>query len=477
MTEVNMRGTILHNFRWLAGANLAVKPLWFLFLILSVRFLGPEEFGKFMFAVAYVAVISVVFEGGIDTFTLKRLAADQSAFRELFGHTILLKTISATIVGLVSILLVINSDLSPDLRGLILMAILYNAASSLMMHCRFVFRAFEVMQYEARSIIVEKVAIILVCTPVVLLSRTASALMISYVFAYAFSCGMTWVSLSKQVGLPGGKLSVDYLWAEVLRPALPFALMSFFMVVYFRSASLLLKFLLGKEEIVGYYNAGYRIVEAFILIPSIVIGPLYPSFSRDAQDKPLIGNLLYHAGRAILLMSLLFATPIYLFRNEATSLLFGAAYSKAALSIGLLVLAMIPIGMTWVYGSLVAAAGRQSRANPFILLVTLANIGLHFLLIPRWGLIGATVTTVLTEVAIATGNFWIVRDYVLGRKTLMVALKIIGPAVAAFGVKEGGLLGGPLAFQIAVVLSIMLGSYAVLRVVTIRDVRRVLRWG
>lgn len=439
--------------------------------------LGPTEYGKYMYAISYVSVIAVLFEGGIDILTVRDLSAKTVQFQEFFAHSSFLKVISAILVAIVACSSLLFGATNAEAMSLIAIATIYCGFNALMVHCRFVFRAFEVMQYEARSIVIEKVLILLLCGGVLYFGGKTKLFLGAFSGAYVITFLATFYMLARNIGLPRWSINWQYLWKRIIKPAAPYALMSFFMVVYFRSATLMLRWITGNEAQVGFYNAGYRIVESFLLFPAVIVGPMYPSFSRRRTEKQYVGSLLYQASRVLLVISISMAVPIALMREAVTGIFYGPEYAAASAPVGILVIAVIPLGMSWVFGSLVAASGRQSWMNVVILFVTLANIVGHYMLIPRWGLQGASWVTLGTEFAIACGNLWFVRDYVQGRGFLALYLKGLCIGVVPLVFDQLGLLPQALVLRLTAVMVMLGGLFLVFRLVTFADIRRLMSRG
>lgn len=468
------RQGILQNLRWLMGANLAVKPVWFLFLLLSARLLGPEEFGKFMFAMSYVGLISFLCEGGIDVFTMRELSSDTSRFRSMFSHTMVLKILTGVLIGTVTLVSSRILGLSDNASLLVGIAILPMVVNAMMTHARYIFRAFEVMKFEARSILFEKAAIVLLCSGALLLSRNAVVFMSAFALAYVVASAMTLLMVARNIGLPKWTIDVKQMWSGVLKPALPFALMTFFQVIYFRAGTLMLQWQTGSDAIVGYYNAGYRLVEAFALFPTVVVMPLYPSFSRSRDDKTLAVQLLPGAIRALLALSTFIAVPFLAFNVDLTRLVYGPAFGPAASAVGLIVLTMIPLGMNWLLTSLVGAVDRQRRLNVFIVSLSVLNVVLYYLLIRAFGLMGAAWTTLLTEFGMALSALWIVRDYIDNRLLAAAVAGTAAPASAVLVLAGLRLLPGPFPVQLALAMAILLGGFLLTGVIRLPEIRRLL---
>ena len=468
------RQSIMQNMRWLAGANLVVKPLWFLFLLMSTRMLGPEEFGKFMYAMSFVAVLGYLFEGGVDMFTMRELAHDPSRFSALFGQTTLLKVISNGFLAVATGVSVLMLGLPADRCLLIMLATVHMLFQSTTIHFRFIFRALEVMKFEARSIMLEKVMIVTLCGGAILISRRAEAFMIAFVAAYVITSISALRTVWKQVGFPHWSFDPSALWNNVLRPAMPFAFMGIFLIVYYRSATLFLQWLTGSDRLVGFYNAGYRLVEAFALLPTIVVMPLYATFARSHQEKSTVIHILPQAARVLLAVSVVVSLPMLLFDQEFTLLLFGADFLQGSAAIGLVVLTMVPVGMTWLFGNLAGAVNRQGRLNWFIVAITCGNLMCNWVLITRYGVMGAAVTTLLTELAMSFSAAWVVRDYVDFREFGKVLAGVFAPAAVVLVFGKMHLLPGAFVVQVSVALIFLAASFFAFGVVRIGDLRRLI---
>jgi O-antigen/teichoic acid export membrane protein len=471
------RQPIRSNIRWLAVANLAIKPAWFVFLLLSTRRLGADEFGRTMLALSFVSILATILDGGIDIHVIRRLSADPHDYPRLAAHSYTLRVISALAVAAVTFGLSAFHGIVPVGLPLILPALAFVLFNNLMNHARAFFRAFEVMRFEAISIMVEKGAVIALCLVPLILAPRAGSYLLAYAVAYGVTAAVTLIMARRVAGPLQGPVEVTHLWKGVLKPALPFALMNLFTIVYFRSGTLLLSYLTGRDELVGYYNAGYRLVESYMLFPTIVTGPLYPVLARRQAEGAALSPLLLAAARAILLVSLAITLPLTLFHRDFTALFFGPGFRGAATSVGIVVLAMIPVGMNFVFGSLVAASGRQPRGNVFIFIVTVLNVLLNLAAIPRFGAAGAAAVTVLTELGLVSGNLWVVRDYFQWVECRRLAIRVA--LAVAVAVAAGVLLGARLAFPLGPALTVAAFGAAAfgLRLVTLEDARRLIQRG
>jgi O-antigen/teichoic acid export membrane protein len=472
---VHPRVAIRSNVKWLAAANFGVKPVWFLFLLASTRILGAGQFGSYMFALSLVSVIAIFMEGGIDIHLVRELSPEGERFPDLFSHTLLLKVTSAVLVMAVAAGASLFISLPPGMLLLLLLAGGFSGSNAVMLHCRAAFRSFEVMKYEAFSIMVEKGVVMVFCMAALLVVNSAVSFMAGYALAYGIACGFTLFLVFTRIGRPRFAFSARYLWEKVIRPALPFALMNIFTVIYFRSGTLLISLLTGSDQLVGYYNAGYRLVESYMLFPAIIAGPIYPVLVRRIAVAEDAGDILLQAVRAVLPLSVVFAVPLFLFRADFTRVLFGDGYAPAHDAVGIVALSMIPVGMNFIFGTVVAASGRQRTGNKFIALVTALNIIMNLVLIPMYGVAGAATATVLTESMLAVSYFWIVRDQVRLGATASLLWRIAAPVMLAAFVFMLGPAGGIFFLKLGVFLAVVGTAFLMLGVISISDLKKLVR--
>jgi O-antigen/teichoic acid export membrane protein len=472
------RQSIRSNVRWLAIGGIAIKPLWFVFLLVSTRLLGANEFGQTMLALSFASILAAILDGGIDTHVIRYLSANPAAYPRLAAHSYALRVLSALAVAAVTLALYALPGVVPVGPSLMIPVLAFVLFNNVMNHARALFRAFEVMRFEAISVAFEKGAVMALCLAPVLLAPRAQNYLLGYAAAYGLAAGATLIMARRVTGPLQGPLEARLLWREVLKPSLPFALMNLFAIVYFRSGTLLLSYLTGRNDLVGHYNAGYRLVESYMLFPTIITGPLYPVLARRRGEGRALSHLLLEAARVVLLLSLAITLPLALYHRDFTVLLFGRGFSEAATAVGIVVLAMIPVGMNFVFGTMVAASGRQPLGNVLIFAITVMNVLLNLAAIPRFGAGGAAAVTVLTELGLVSSNIWVVRDYLRWPDFRRLGVRMA--AAVAVAVALNAVLGPRLVFPLGAILTVVVfgGAAYGLGLVGIEDARRLIgtRW-
>lgn len=201
-------------------------------------------------------------------------------------------------------------------------------------------------------------------------------------------------------GLPRGTLArprFDTTFARlVLRRALPMLVSSSLATVIYNSDQIFLRVFRGAAE-VGRYLAAYTLLNFLGILGHMLTLSLTPAFTRlraaPDQRQALFRNSLVRAFAAGLPVGVgaALAAPLII------QLVFGAEYRSSALALAVL---------TWVlpivlYRSVMQAALVGSERSSDVLRTTsiaaIVNVGLNFVAVPLFGMMGAAATTVIAE--------------------------------------------------------------------------------
>lgn len=153
--------------------------------------------------------------------------------------------------------------------------------------------------------------------------------------------------------------------------------------------------------IVGIYSVGYRfsgIINNFIVTPfGQVLSPiLFEQFvkSRDEYKKIMSSIFKYYW-----LVILTLAIAYFVILKEAYQLFTGAEYMEGYNIIGILLLGIILWGATNFLGTTLIMKEKTGKIFLFTSISVFMNIGLSFILVPKYGMYGAAVATLLGYVS------------------------------------------------------------------------------
>lgn len=158
---------------------------------------------------------------------------------------------------------------------------------------------------------------------------------------------------------------------------------------------------------IGFYSAAQRIVGLIYNIPGLLAAAIFPMFSRYIRigDNDKISSL---SSRTITIL-LMAAIPIIiggiLLRDQVVKLVYGPGYAASANVFSIMIISIIVIFPFSILNDLVFAYDKQKKMLKYSFIAALTNIALNFLLIPYYGIIGATIATTLANV-FNVGMLW-----------------------------------------------------------------------
>lgn len=189
--------------------------------------------------------------------------------------------------------------------------------------------------------------------------------------------------------------------------ALPLWIATVLSLVYFKGDTILLRFFAG-DAAVGSYSAAYKIFEATMVLPAIILAATFPALVRSGSKaaRAAVGGARQHlraelrlAG-ALLALGTLVAGAIFALSGFVISLMFGPAFGNAVTSLRVLCLAVPLLFLNFGLTHFLIARDLERRNMVFALAMVACNIPLNVALIPRLGGPGAAWATFATEVAL-----------------------------------------------------------------------------
>lgn len=215
---------------------------------------------------------------------------------------------------------------------------------------------------------------------------------------------------------------------------------------------------------VGIYTAAstiaIQLAVALMAINTIFAPMVSKAFHKNAVES--VGALLKRATWWSLLLAAPFSILLAINAPLVMSI-FGDEFIGGSSILIILIAAQVYNVATGPVGVLMQMAGRQNMDLLINLILLLANIVLNVLLIPKFGLVGAAVATLVSMVAVHSARLILVRK-VLGLHPL--STRALGVGLATFLVLGTALAGGEWSHGVRLLItlvSITVGSFFVIR--------------
>ncbi|MEC4988575.1 MAG: flippase [Oscillatoria sp. PMC 1068.18] len=389
---------LIGNTFWLFSEKIFQMGLGLLVGVWVARYLGPEDFGIFNYALAIVWLFDPVAKLGLDEIVVRDLARAQTDNNETLGTSFVLK-ISASIVTAFLAFLTIYLLRPEDRQLQILVAIM--AAGS-------IFRSAEIVelwfrsQVQAKYVVwarniayifsnLIKVILIKINAPVV---AFAAATFAEYSLA---AIGMVIVYQITKNLIQAWRFSVSRA-KSLIKDSWPLILSGIVIMIYMRIDQIMLGQMIG-DEAVGLYSAAVKISEMWYFVPIAIVNSVFPSIVQAKE----IGETVYY-GRIQKLFNLMsvisysVAIPITFLSGFIITLIYGNNYAEAGeiLTIHIWAGVFVTLGVarsTWLTTENLMKFSAATTAVGAVI-----NIILNSLFIGTYGAVGAAWATVVSQV-------------------------------------------------------------------------------
>jgi O-antigen/teichoic acid export membrane protein len=168
-------------------------------------------------------------------------------------------------------------------------------------------------------------------------------------------------------------------------------------VLYAQSGLILLS-LLSDSAATGAYSAAFNLLLVLLILPDMFNRAVLPVFARQyAAEHEALGSTYQRSLKALTMIGLPLAVGTAVVAEPLINLLYGPGFQAAVVPLRVLALAVAVTG-SYASGAVLIATGRQRAFAASYILEVASLVVLGVVLIPAWGIVGATVAYTLPRV-------------------------------------------------------------------------------
>jgi len=427
------KNKILKNIFSLTIAEFAGKGLQAFVIFYIAKLLGDVEYGVYDFARQHVAIYILAVTLGMDVLGTREIAENKSCVKKVVNNIMSIRLIFATIAYLLLVVITFSfGDLPPRARTMLLVAGVNIFSMAFMLH--WVYQGLERMGvFAIRGLIA---AILNIIGILVFVHSPADSLFAMIVVQSSLLINAIWLYLyySKEFGRI--KFSFDKIeWTRILKISFTIGL-SFFVVKLYNAldVNMLFYYLGPGNHQSGHLSLAHQYIILGILPAQILQMAFFPQLARNKtkEDRTNIINSFF----PIMIVFGLFAGGFIATFPEELTKFYSAEFPNLP---PLLMIMSATIMFTYfsiLFYTPLMAWGKEKLCLFGNIGGLAANAILNVILIPKYGMYGAAIATISSEIAVmiilaiyfykTTGSLFIKDIW----KWLLVVLCSIIPAFA-----------------------------------------------
>lgn len=382
------------NTIWLLAQSILTMMISLVIGSISARYLGPKNYGTLSYVMSLVALIAPICTLGLQTIIVNEVVKRPEHEGVILGTSCFLR-VGMAIVAMVTINIVITF-LEPGNRLLQQMTLLQSINLLMLAYEVFSywFQAKMLAKYMMFATVISSIAVAL--WRIVLLVQKVSPLWfaLSTTLQSAVILGMVLLYFHK---LFEGKLRVSLQEAKhLLSRSYHLILYSLGIIIYGQIDRIMLAKMLGKTY-VGYYTAAYTVATLWYFIPTALLNSYRPHI-YGAPDNASYDKRTKELTLIIILLGLISGIGFTVLGKPILLLLFGKAFLPGFSS--LLILGWVGLFAQLIVSQSIWLLGKEYQRfmTVFTLLGALVNIVINMVLIPKIGIIGASLGTLIAQI-------------------------------------------------------------------------------
>jgi len=392
----------------LAGKG-AVLAIGLVSIGVLTRYLGPEDYGKYTLALMYMQLFGVLADVGIYTTVVREISKEPDRTEELIGNALALRLVLA--IGVIALACAVSLLLPYEHQ--VRVAILMAGAPLLIGMVNTTFVA--VLQSRLRMSrqvvgdVLGRLASLLVVLVVVWLDLGFYWVLAAAAAGAAVTLTITWRLTRPLVRVrPQRDRAV---WRSLIVTAIPLGLALAINAIYFRADTLIISLYEPYSE-VGLYTLAYRVLELTLVVGTVFLNTTFPVVSEAvARDMPRALRAIQSSSEVCVVLGAPMVAGGLVLAPQLVQLAGGDDFSGSAEPLRILLAAGALAWINGVFGYALIARERQASALWLNGTALTFNVGLNFLLVPRYGIVAAAVVTVASELVILAGSYPLMRRH------------------------------------------------------------------
>ena len=402
------------NTAWLFTEQVLRLIAGFFVGVWVARYLGPEKFGLFSYALAFVSIFQGIAKLGLDGIVVRDLVQEPEKRDVYLGTSFWLKLLGGIITFLIiTIILVIQSLLTSHFSPLtshfsLLTSHFFTETNIYILIIAFgiIFQSFEVIDFyyqatvQANYISIRRIIQLILSSIIKIFLVFIGADLIWFVLVSLFDIIslsiMGWLIYRSQ-GLPNFVRYFDIeIGKKLLKDSWPLLLSSITIMIQARIDQIMLKQFIGFREL-GNYVVALNIIEVLGFVPMILHQSLLPAIvDAKKKSKNIYYNRLLDYYRLMFSLFLIAFIILFFCGDIIIRFLYGNKYEIASQIISLIAFRLFFAYMGVAKGAFITTENLFRYSLLTSIAGAILNVTLNYILIPQFKSYGAILSSFIS---------------------------------------------------------------------------------
>lgn len=411
-----MQGKFFKNLIFLVFLNLLIKPIWIFGIDRTVQNLvGSETYGFYFTLVNFSMIFAIFLDFGISNFNNRNIAQNQSVLSKHFSKILVLRIFLIAVYAVLLFTTALIIGYSESQIRLLVWVGFNQLLLTFILYLRSNISGLLLLKTDSFLSVLDRVLMIILCSILIWGNVMKSSFQIEwFVYAQAISYLITAI-IAIVIVLMNAKwtpLQLDWPFIKsILKQSFPFAVLGLLMSLYSRMDAVFIERLLPDrigEIQSGIYALSFRIFAAANNFSFLFGVLLFPIFSRMIKEKQNIVGLLKLANSMMLIFVITLISVTVFYADEIMSLLYTIQIgesefsytqrlSESTLILKNLIIGIIGVAISYVFGSLLTANGNLKRLINIAIVGVLINFSLNLILVPSLQAFGSSIATLSAQ--------------------------------------------------------------------------------
>lgn len=393
------------NAVFMTAASVGQKIISLAYFIILARALGPQDTGKYVFALSFTTLFVVLVDLGLANVLIRESARTKERIAEYLSTILGMKAFLGVIAYALMLLSVNAMGYDAETRLLVSISgvtMLFDSANLSLFGA---LRALGHLSYEAGGMVASQACTLILGTLVLAFDMPLPYLLAAFTIPSMLNSCFAALVLRRGFGIsPLPRFDVA-LARSFARIAVPFALAAVFARVYSYIDSILLSKIAGHAA-VGWYGIATKTAVAFQFIPSALVAAIYPRFCESyAGNRKGVSSLFFDSMKYLSIVAIPISLGIAILAEDIVLLLYSREYMPAVLPLQLLIVGMIFSFMSFPIGALLNACNRQGIQTTIVGGVMAVNIAMNLALVPAHAAAGAALAGLVCNILLVAAGY------------------------------------------------------------------------